>query len=52
MSAEHAKAKEPLPTRPPRPHPQGFVLCLDDEGHKELSRKLAETNKRSEDRPR
>ncbi|QIJ61428.1 hypothetical protein [Streptomyces sp. JB150] len=26
--AEHEKAKEPLPIRPPRPHPQGFVCFL------------------------
>lgn len=24
--AEHERAKEPLPTRYPRPHPQGVVL--------------------------
>jgi len=24
--AEHERAKEPLPIRPPRPHPQGLVL--------------------------
>lgn len=52
MSAEHERAKEPLPIRPPRPHPQGFVLCLTDEERAELSRKVAEANRRSEDRPR
>ncbi|MFF1544101.1 hypothetical protein [Streptomyces sp. NPDC058291] len=52
MSAEHERVKDPLPTRPPRPHPQGFVLCLDDDGHAELSRKVAQANKRSEERPR
>ena len=52
MSAEHARAKEPLPVRPPRPHPQGFVVALDEEGHAELSRKVAEANRRSESRPR
>ena len=50
--AEHERAKEPLPVRPPRPHPQGFVLYLDDEGHKELSRKLGEVNRRSSNRPK
>ncbi|MGW5711610.1 hypothetical protein [Streptomyces olivaceus] len=25
-SDEHSKAKEPLPIRPPRPHPQGVTL--------------------------
>ncbi|MFF8589990.1 hypothetical protein ACF061_00880 [Streptomyces sp. NPDC015220] len=49
--AEHERAKEPLPTRPRGGHP-GFILCLDDAGHAELSRKVAEANKRSENRPR
>lgn len=52
MSDEHERVKDPLPIRPPRKHPQGFVLCLDDEGHKKLSEKLAEVNRRSENRPR
>lgn len=52
MSAEHAKVKDPLPARPPRPHPQGFVLFLDEEGHEALSKKLAEKNKASSNRPR
>ena len=52
MSDEHSRVKDPLPTRPPRPHPQGFILCLDDAGHEVLSKKLAEINKRSENRPR
>lgn len=26
--AEHERAKEPLPTRPPRPHPQGLMQSL------------------------
>lgn len=52
MTAEHGKVKDPLPIRLPRPHPQGFVLCLDDNGHQELSRKLAEVNRRSESRPK
>jgi hypothetical protein len=52
VSAEHERVKDPLPTRPPRPHPQGFVLCLDDTGHQELSKKVAEVNRRSESRPR
>lgn len=52
MSDEHAKVKDPLPTRPPRPHPQGFILCLDDEGHAELSKKLADLNKASSNRPK
>jgi hypothetical protein len=25
MSAEHERIKDPLPTRPPRPHPQGIT---------------------------
>lgn len=50
--AEHEPTKPELPTRPPRPHPQGFVLCLDDNGHQELSKKVAEANRRSETRPR
>ncbi|MFB7736205.1 hypothetical protein ACFC08_17830 [Streptomyces sp. NPDC056112] len=52
MSAEHSKSKPELPTRPPRPHPQGFVLYLDDDEHAELSKKLADVNKRSESRPK
>jgi hypothetical protein len=48
VSAEHERTKPPLPIRPPRPHPQGFVLCLDEDGHAELSRKLREVNDRSE----
>ncbi|MFF8100131.1 hypothetical protein ACF07S_10205 [Streptomyces sp. NPDC016640] len=52
MSAEHERVKDPLPTRPPRPHPQGFVCWLDEEGHKELSEKVRKVNKRSENRPR
>ena len=51
MSAEHSKVKDPLPIWPPRPHPQGFVFCLDDEGHADLSKKLAEKNKASSNRP-
>jgi hypothetical protein len=51
VSAEHEKAKEPLPIRPRGGHP-GFVCRLDDAGHDELSRKVAEANKRSENRPR
>jgi len=51
VSAEHEKTKDELPKRPRGGHP-GFVLCLDDDGHKELSRKVAEANKRSESRPR
>jgi hypothetical protein len=35
--AEHERAKPPLPVRPPRPHPQGFVLCLDDDEREALS---------------
>lgn len=27
-SGEHERAKEPLPTRPPRPHPQGRVMAV------------------------
>lgn len=50
--AEHERTKPELPIRPPRPHPQGFVLCLDDEGHKKLSEKLAEVNRRSGNRTR
>jgi hypothetical protein len=50
--AEHEKVKDPLPTRPPRPHPQGFALRLDDNGHQELSRKVAQANRRSESRPK
>ena len=46
MSAEHEKVKDPLPTRT-RPHPQGFTCHLDDDGHAELSRKVAEANRRS-----
>jgi hypothetical protein len=52
VSDEHSRAKEPLPIRPPRPHPQGFICWLDEEGHQELRRKVREVNKRSEDRPR
>ncbi|MFF4791871.1 hypothetical protein ACFY2M_19380 [Streptomyces sp. NPDC001276] len=52
MSAEHSKVKDPLPTRPPRPHPQGFVLYLDDDGHEELRAKVRAANKRSESRPK
>jgi hypothetical protein len=48
VSAERERAKEPLPIRPPRPHPQGFVLYLTDSEREELSRKLAEVNRRSE----
>jgi hypothetical protein len=46
--AEHERAKEPLPIRPPRPHPQGFVLHLTDEGWEQLLRKVREVNHRSE----
>jgi hypothetical protein len=49
--AEHEKTKPLLPTRPRGGHP-GFVLCLDDAGHAELSRKLAKTNHESEARPK
>jgi hypothetical protein len=52
VTAEHERVKDPLPTRPPRPHLQGFVLHLDDAGHQELSRKLAKTNHESEVRPK
>jgi hypothetical protein len=52
VSAEHERVKDPLPTRPPRPHPQGFVCWLDEEGHKKLSEKVREANRRSENRPR
>jgi hypothetical protein len=52
VSDEHEKVKDPLPTRPPRPHPQGFICWLDEEGHKKLSEKVREVNKRSETRPR
>ncbi|WP_432169710.1 hypothetical protein [Streptomyces sp. 1222.5] len=45
--AEHERAKEPLPIRPPRPHPQGFVCWLDDEQRDDLSKKVAEANRRS-----
>jgi hypothetical protein len=52
VTAEHERTKPELPIRLPRPHPQGFVLCLDDNGHQELSRKVAQVNRRSENRPR
>jgi hypothetical protein len=52
VSAEHSKVKDPLPTRPPRPHPQGFICWLDEEGHKKLSEKVREANKQSQQRPR
>jgi hypothetical protein len=52
VSAEHERAKEPLPIRPPRPHPQGFTCWLDEEGHKKLSEKVREANKQSQQRPR
>ena len=51
MSAEHERVKDPLPIRPPRPHPR-FVCWLDEEGHKELSEKVRAVNKRSANRPR
>ncbi|HEY3479611.1 MAG TPA: hypothetical protein VGL02_12010 [Streptomyces sp.] len=51
MSDEHEKTKDALPQRPRGGHP-GFVLCLDDAGHEVLSRKVAEANRRSEDRPK
>lgn len=28
MGAEHERAKEPRPIRPPRPHPQGYAGTL------------------------
>ncbi|MFI8191395.1 hypothetical protein ACIF8T_21670 [Streptomyces sp. NPDC085946] len=48
MSAEHERVKDPLPIRPPRPHPQGFICRLDEEGHKVLSDKVRKVNHRSE----
>jgi hypothetical protein len=52
VSAEHERAKEPLPIRPTRPHPQGFVCWLDDDGWQRLRERVREANRRSEDRPR
>lgn len=45
--ADHERVKDPLPTRPPRPHPQGFVCWLDDAQRDELSKKVADANRRS-----
>lgn len=50
--AEHERVKDPLPTRPPRPHPQGVVLYLDDAERAELSKKVADANRRSANRPK
>ncbi|MFC8986066.1 hypothetical protein [Streptomyces sp. NPDC057115] len=52
--SEHEKTKDELPRRPRGPHPYlwGFVCQLDEEGHKKLSEKVREVNKRSESRPR
>ncbi|MET9909719.1 hypothetical protein ABZZ74_23440 [Streptomyces sp. NPDC006476] len=51
MSAEHEKTKPQLPTRPRGGHP-GFVLFLDEAGHQELFRKVAEANRQSQTRPK
>jgi len=34
VSAEHERVKDPLPTRPPRPHPQGIspFVCFFGSG--------------------
>jgi hypothetical protein len=41
VSAEHERVKDPLPTRPPRPHPQ----------RADLSQKLHDRNWWSSNRP-